>query len=123
MYTVELNGHEAKVDFDNGYEEFSLYVQFDYQPYEKSTSDYPGASEAVEFYDCTRDGSYADICLLGDTHEYIEEAILNAIHDYRQAEYDAYMQNDPRGLLGHIAGASVFTATLLYVIFQGGYHE
>ena len=117
MYVVELNGHEAKINFDNGYEEFDLFVEFGYQPYERSTSDYPGASEAVEFYDCTRDGSYGDICLLGDTHDCIEEAILDAIREYRQAEYDAYMAEDTRGVLGHIAGASVFTATLLYIIF------
>jgi hypothetical protein len=122
MYTVELNGHEARVEFNNGYEEFDLFVQFDYQPYERSTSTYPGASEAVEYYDCTRDGSYGDICLLGDTHEYIEEAILEAIHDCRQKQLDEYLIDNSREAFqaraGSFLGITIFSITLWFLIWR-----
>jgi hypothetical protein len=69
------------LDFDNGYEEFEIEVEFDYQPYEAPTREYPGASESVEICEVTKDGK--EICLIGDTEIELSEEILGKIYDER----------------------------------------
>ena len=69
------------LDFDNGHEEFEIEVEFDYQPYEQMTLEYPGCDESVEICGVTKDGH--ELCLIGDQDEYLAEIILEKICDER----------------------------------------
>ncbi len=68
------------LDLDNGHEEIEIDVEYDYNPYENSTLEYPGCSESVEICEVRLvDGS--EICLLDGVSGRLEEIILDNIHD------------------------------------------
>ena len=74
------------IDFYNGYEEFEVEVDFDYQPREDSTwsewdGGYPGCDESVIVNEIKRLDNGAEIFLLDDTD--LDEEILEKIHDER----------------------------------------
>jgi len=75
-----------KLDLDNGHEELEIDVEFDYQPYEDSTLEYPGCSESVEI-----EGAYlsdgTEICLLEGVSDRLAEILLDEIHDLNN-DYD-----------------------------------
>jgi hypothetical protein len=79
----------VRLDFDNGYQEFEIDVEFDYQPYEPATwsewdGGYPGCSEGVDICLVTMVDTGSEICLLNEDE--VEEQVLDEIHE-RQGEY------------------------------------
>lgn len=79
------------IDFNNGYEEFEVDVEFDYQPYEPATwsewsGGYPGCEESVEVTEIRRRDNNSEIFLLDDTE--LDEFILERIFEEQQALFE-----------------------------------
>ena len=66
-----------KFYLDNGYQEFEIEVDFDYQPYERATLYYPGCSESVEINEVRIIETGSEICLLDETE--MNERILDKV--------------------------------------------
>lgn len=67
--------------FQNGFDDVTLDVEFDYQPYEAMTRDYPGCPEAVDIYSVILEDTGSEVCLLPDAEVEVEEKILDNIHE------------------------------------------
>jgi len=78
------------LDLDNGYNEYEIEVDYDYEPYEPSTWTYPGCSEAVYINavklvsdEPNKEGS--EICLLPGVEDSLAETILDIL--YHEKDY------------------------------------
>ena len=76
------NTHIENVDT-----EFEIEVDYDYQPYEQMTRQYPGCSESVEINE-VRIVNGSEICLMKNEEGLIEEQILE--HIAEESDYNKY---------------------------------
>ena len=77
---------------ENGEEEIAIDVEFDYEPFEPMERHYPGSAEAAHITEVTLAGTDIEICLLPNTTEEVETALLDWIHDEQDyAEYGYMM--------------------------------
>jgi hypothetical protein len=58
-------------------EEVELTVYFDFQPEERMTWDYPGCPAQAEVTEVLVEATGAEVCLLQEEAELVEEAALN----------------------------------------------
>jgi signal recognition particle subunit SEC65 len=66
----------------NGYdEEIKIEVEYDYQPFESMTWDYPGCPEQATIYSVIIAETGQEICLLPDVEKEISEKILEILHE------------------------------------------
>lgn len=80
-------------DFDNGYQEFEIEIDFDYEPYEAMTRHYPGNSESVIINDVRVAETQAELCLLKGVEDELAEKVMEWIHDEQDyAEYGYMME-------------------------------
>jgi len=83
---------------ENVDEEIEIEVEFDYEPDEAMTRDYPGATASADIYEVRRTDNGVEICLLPNEKERIEEILVEQgrenEEERRQYKRYGYMLED-----------------------------
>jgi hypothetical protein len=83
---------------ENAEEEIEIEVEFDYEPDEAMTRDYPGATASASIYEVTNLENGSEICLLPKVQEQIEEDLVEKgrenEEERRQYKRYGYMLED-----------------------------
>lgn len=87
-----------KLHIENGQDEIHIEVEFDYEPEEAKSWDYPGATASAYICEVTRVDNGAEICLLPKEKDRIEEILLDneseKAEEKRQYKKYGYMLED-----------------------------
>lgn len=66
----------------NGFdEEIQIEVEYDYQPFEHMTRDYPGCPEEATIFSTTIIETGEEICLMPETEKELSKKILEIINE------------------------------------------
>lgn len=87
-----------KLHIENGQDEIHIEVEFDYEPDEAMTRDYPGATADASIYEVTNLDNGSEICLLPKEQERIEEILVERgrenAEEHNQYKRYGYMLDD-----------------------------